>query len=76
MDIIAKLLDLQKQATLERSHYYVASCVTEAIQEIMSLRQQLDSQQDIEADAEKLCKICGQGPNIDHSGCIIIGMHR
>ena len=38
MDIIEKLLDLQKQATLERSHYYVARCVTEAIQEITELR--------------------------------------
>lgn len=28
------------------------------------------------ADAEKLCKICGQGPEVDHNGCIIIGMHR
>jgi len=25
---------------------------------------------------DKLCKICGQGPDIDHNGCIIIGMHR
>jgi len=41
MDIIDKLLDLQKQATLERSHYYVASCVTEAIQEIVSLRRRV-----------------------------------
>lgn len=38
MDIIDKLLDLQKQATLEQSHFYVAACVTEAIQTIMSLR--------------------------------------
>ena len=37
-DIIEKLLDLQKQATLERSHFYVASCITEAIQEIVRLR--------------------------------------
>ncbi len=25
---------------------------------------------------EKFCKICGQGPDVDHNGCIIIGMHR
>ena len=25
---------------------------------------------------EKLCKICGQGPDVDHNGCIIIGMQR
>ena len=37
-DLIEKLLDLQKQATVEHSHYYVASCITEAIQEIVSLR--------------------------------------
>ena len=36
--IVEKLLDLQKQATTEQSHYYVASCVTEAIQEIVTLR--------------------------------------
>jgi len=41
MDIIEKLLDLQKQATLERSHYYVATCITEAIQEIVILRTNL-----------------------------------
>ncbi len=41
MDIIEKLLDLQKQATLEKSHYYVAACITEAIQEIVALRKQL-----------------------------------
>ena len=45
MDIINKLLDLQKQATLERTHYYVANCVTEAIQEIVTLREQLKRQQ-------------------------------
>ena len=50
MDIIEKLLDLQKQATLERSHFYVASCVTEAIQEIILLREQLKSQPNVETD--------------------------
>ncbi len=43
-DIILKLLDLQKQATTERSHFYVAKCITEAIQEIVDLRIKLDSQ--------------------------------
>jgi len=42
MDIIDKLLDLQKQATTEHSHFYVASCVTEAIQEITVLRSKLN----------------------------------
>ena len=40
-DIVAKLEDLLKQATTERSHYYVASCCREAIAEIMSLRKAL-----------------------------------
>lgn len=38
-DIVDKLFDLHKQATAERSHFYVGSCVTEAIQEIISTRQ-------------------------------------
>lgn len=38
MTIIEKLLDLHKQATTERSHYYVASVVVEAIAEIERLR--------------------------------------
>lgn len=38
MDIIEKLTDLHKQATTERSHYYVASCCREAIDEIERLR--------------------------------------
>ena len=37
-DIVAKLEDLLKQATTERSHYYVASCCREAIAEIERLR--------------------------------------
>lgn len=28
------------------------------------------------ADAESRCKICGQGPEADHSGCMAIAMHR
>lgn len=38
-DIIAKLEDLHKQATHERSHFYVASCAAEAIAEIKRLRE-------------------------------------
>lgn len=41
-DILDKLLDLHKQATTERSHYYVASCVREAIEEIIFLRLEND----------------------------------
>lgn len=40
MDILEKLRDLHKQATTERSHYYVAATCLEAIQEIESLRKQ------------------------------------
>ncbi len=37
-DIITKLKELNRQATEERSHYYVGSVVCEAIAEIMRLR--------------------------------------
>lgn len=37
-DILEKLEDLHKQATTERSHYYVAKCCKEAIAEIVLLR--------------------------------------
>lgn len=37
-DIVWKLTDLHKQATVERSHYYVASVVREATVEIERLR--------------------------------------
>ncbi len=43
MAIINKLLDLQRQATTEESHFYTASVLTEAIQEIVSLRSRLAS---------------------------------
>lgn len=39
MTIIEKLEDLLKQATTERSHYYVASCCREAIAEIKRLQE-------------------------------------
>lgn len=41
-DMLAKLKDLHKQATTERSHYYVASCCKDAIAEIERLRRQRD----------------------------------
>lgn len=37
-DILDDLIDLKKQATTERSHYYVASCCDRAIEEIERLR--------------------------------------
>jgi hypothetical protein len=38
MDILEKLVDLHKQATTEQSHYYVAACCKEAMEEISQLR--------------------------------------
>lgn len=55
MDIIEKLFDLQKQATTERSHYYVASCVTEAIQEITELRRGLKYLTTFQCDRPDSC---------------------
>ena len=37
-DIVEDLRDLHKQATTERSHYYVAKCCERAIDEIETLR--------------------------------------
>ncbi len=37
-DILDRLVDLQKQATEERSHYYVRQCAADAIAEIKRLR--------------------------------------
>jgi hypothetical protein len=41
MDILAKLADLHKQATTDRSHFYVARCCQEAMAEIAVLRAKL-----------------------------------
>ena len=58
MEIVEKLLGLQKQATTEQSHFYVASCITEAIQEIIALRHRLDAQEpSVQGDAEH--RACG-----------------
>jgi hypothetical protein len=37
-DILERLDDLHTQATKERSHYYVAKCAREAMDEITRLR--------------------------------------
>jgi len=37
-DILDDLRDLHRQATSERSHYYVAKCAERAIKEIVDLR--------------------------------------
>jgi hypothetical protein len=42
VDILEKLADLHKQATTENSHYYVAGCCEEAMNEIRYLRWQRD----------------------------------
>ena len=41
MDILDKLADLHKQATAERSHYYVAATTKEAVAEIILLRSKI-----------------------------------
>lgn len=50
-DILDRLVDLHKQATTERSHYYVASCCVSAIWEIKRLRAE------IAAEREECAKI-------------------
>lgn len=41
-DILDDLVDLKKQATTERSHFYVAGCCDRAITEIRVLRAAID----------------------------------
>lgn len=41
-DIIDKLVDLHRQAVVERSHYYVGSVVEAAVTEITMLRSKLN----------------------------------
>jgi hypothetical protein len=40
-DILDRLRDLYKQATVERSHYYTGRCVSDAINDITALRKRL-----------------------------------
>ena len=40
-DILERLVDLHKQATEERSHFYVGKCIRDAIYEIAQLRMRL-----------------------------------
>lgn len=37
-DILARLADLHKQATVERSHHYTGACIRDAMAEITRLR--------------------------------------
>lgn len=39
-DILEELVDLHKQATTEKSHYYVVSCCKKATIEILQLREE------------------------------------
>lgn len=41
-DIVDRLKDLYRQATVERSHFYVGACVLAAIVEIEKLRAMLE----------------------------------
>ena len=50
-DIVDSLKDLHKQATTERSHYYVAKCCLDAINEIERLRDLLNDMQYIDMRA-------------------------
>ena len=53
-DILEDLADLYKQATTERSHYYTARVIDEAIDEIKRLRSQVKKYQDKEAAIVRL----------------------
>ena len=44
-DIIDRMIDLQEQATKEKSHHYTKEVLKEAIQEILSLRRWKDNHQ-------------------------------
>jgi hypothetical protein len=44
-DILDRLDDLIKQATTERSHYYVANTARQAAAEIRALRRDLEARQ-------------------------------
>jgi septal ring factor EnvC (AmiA/AmiB activator) len=44
--LLVKLLDLHKQATKERSHYYVGACVKASIKEIDSLMRENEALRD------------------------------
>lgn len=57
-DIVAKLHDLHKQATTERSHFYTGTCITEALQEITAMRQFLRNLQGA-IEAEGYCIMIG-----------------
>lgn len=50
MNIIAKLEDLLKQATVDRSHFYVGSCCREAIAELKRRDEEIAS---LRKDAER-----------------------
>lgn len=53
-DIMTKLRNLHKQATTENTHYYTASVLTEAMQEIAALRIEI---QRLEREPKHLGKV-------------------
>ena len=56
MNIIEKLQDLFRQATIERSHYYVAGACRDAILEIERLRKEISDEREACAKiAEDAC---------------------
>ena len=62
MEILERLKDLYKQATIERSHYYVATTAREAIDIIEQLRQAIVdidmalAEDDLDAASEIVCE--------------------
>ena len=49
-DILERLADLNKQATVERSHHYVSSVARDAVEEIKALRLQAAALEGLNAD--------------------------
>lgn len=52
-DIIDRLIDLHMQATTERSHYYTATVIGEAMGEITNLRLRVASLEKSLADSSR-----------------------
>ena len=68
MDIVTKLEDLLKQATRERSHFYVGACITETLQHITVLNDRIKEEidkneeliQEIRSLGDELAELNGQ----------------
>lgn len=55
-DLMERLHDLHKQATVERSHFYVGKCVADAIHRIEELEAKIAELEEYRAMYEGLCK--------------------